>query len=62
VLFSSSCDPVGANPFGDQIFAMRPDGAGLRQRTDARGMTEGPDGSVHVEVAGPFAYQSQKSR
>lgn len=24
VLFSSSCDPVGANPFGEQIFAMRP--------------------------------------
>jgi len=62
VLFSSSCDPVGANPFGEQIFAMRPDGSGLRQLTDARGMTEDPDGSVHVEVASPFAYQSQKSR
>jgi hypothetical protein len=28
VLFGSSCDPVGGNPFGDQLFAMRPDGWG----------------------------------
>ena len=56
VLFESSCDPVGANPFGGQIFAMRPDGTGLRQLTSARGMTTDPDGTVHVELAGPFAY------
>jgi hypothetical protein len=56
VLFSASCDPVGANPFGDQIFAMRPDGTGLRQLTNARGMTIDPDGTVHVELPGPFAY------
>ena len=56
VLFSASCDPVGANPFGEQIFAMRPDGSGLRQLTNARGMTTDPDGTVHVEIAGPFAY------
>lgn len=55
-MFSASCDPVGANPFGDQIFAMRPDGTGLRQLTNARGMTTDPDGTVHVELAGPFAY------
>jgi hypothetical protein len=28
VLFASSCDPVGTNPFGEQLFAMRPDGTG----------------------------------
>ncbi|MGH7893685.1 MAG: hypothetical protein ACREQL_03405 [Candidatus Binatia bacterium] len=56
VLFSASCDPVGANPFGEQIFAMRSDGTGLRQLTDARGMTRDADGTVHVELAGPFAY------
>jgi hypothetical protein len=61
VLFSASCDPVGANPFGAQIFAMRPDGTGLRQLTSARGMTTDPDGTVHVELAGPFAY-SQAGR
>jgi hypothetical protein len=56
VLFSASCDPVGANPFGEQIFAMRPDGSGLRQLTNAGGMTTDPDGTVHVEVPTPFAY------
>lgn len=56
VLFSASCDPFGTNPFGTQIFAMRADGTGLRQLTDARGMTTDPDGTVHVELAGPFAY------
>ena len=60
VLFSSSCDPVGANPFGDQIFAMRPDGTGLRQLTSARGMTTDPDGTVHVELVGPFAYSQPR--
>jgi cysteine-rich repeat protein len=60
VLFSASCDPVGANPFGEQIFAMRPDGSGLRQLTNARGMTTDPDGTVHVEIAGPFAYPTSR--
>ncbi len=59
VLFESSCDPVGANPFGDQLFAMRPDATGLRQLTSARGMTTDPDGTLHVEVAGPFAYSQR---
>jgi hypothetical protein len=56
LMLSSSCDPLGGNPFGDQIFAMRADGTGLRQLTMARGMTTDPDGTVHVELAGPFAY------
>ena len=60
LLFSSSCDPVGANPYGSQIFAMRPDGTGLRQLTNARGMTTDPDGTVHVEIAGPFAYPNSR--
>ena len=59
VLFQSSCDPVGANPFGEQLFAMRPDGTGLRQLTNARGLTIDPDGTVHVELPGPFAYTSR---
>jgi len=59
VLFASSCDPLGANPFGEQLFAMRPDGTGLRQLTNARGMTTDPDGTVHVELPGPFAYTSE---
>jgi hypothetical protein len=58
VLLTSNCDPVGGNPFGEQLFAMRPDGTGLRQLTSARGMTTDPDGTVHVELPGPFAYYS----
>ena len=57
VVFSSNCDPFGTNPYGEQIYAMRPDGSGLRQLTSARGMTTDPDGILHVELAGPFAYQ-----
>jgi hypothetical protein len=62
VLFSASCDPFGRNPFGEQIFAMRPDGKGLRQLTDAPGRTFDPDGTVHVEVPGPFAYTESAGR
>jgi hypothetical protein len=59
VLFGSSCDPVGRNPFGEQLFAMRPDGSGLRQLTATRGLTIDPDGTVHAENPGPFAYASR---
>ena len=58
VLFSSDCDPTGGNPSGLQIFAMRPDGTGLRQLTATRGMTTDPDGTIHVEMPGPYAYQT----
>jgi hypothetical protein len=58
VVFESSCDPLDANPNGGQIFAMRPDGRGLRQLTDASGITRSPDGSVSVELPGPFAYSA----
>jgi hypothetical protein len=57
VVFSSNCDPFGTNPYGEQIYAMGPDGSGLRQLTSARGRTTDPDGTLHVELAGPFAYQ-----
>src|SRR5262249_10556212 len=39
IVFYSTCDPFGTNPNGGQLFAMRPDGSGLRQLTNARGMT-----------------------
>ena len=58
VLFRSSCDPVGANPFGEQVFAMRLDGTGLRQLTRTRGMWTDPDGTIHVELPGPAVYPS----
>src|SRR5262245_23500188 len=58
VVFDTACDPLGANPFGDQIFAIRPDGTGLRQLTDAAGFTTHPDGSVRVELPALFAYSA----
>ena len=60
LVFYSSCDPFGTNPNGGQIFSMRPDGGELRQVTAARGGygTE-DDGTVRVELPGPFAYPEQ---
>src|SRR5262249_51759848 len=60
VVFASSCDPFGTNPRGAQIYAMRPDGHGLRQLTDASGITPRRDGlpGVNVEFPGPFAYSA----
>jgi len=56
VLFGSNCDPLGRNPFGDQLFAMRPDGTGPRQLTAARGREMLPDGTLRVELVGQWAY------
>jgi hypothetical protein len=55
LLLYSSCDPLGANPNGAQIFAMRPDGSGLRQLTDAQGFVHEP-GVVSSDLPGPWAY------
>jgi hypothetical protein len=59
VVFESSCDPLHANPSGEQVFAMRSDGSGLRQLTDAAGLTTNPDGSFLVQLPGPFAYSAR---
>jgi WD40-like Beta Propeller Repeat len=58
VIFESTYDPLGANRHGGQLFAIRPDGSGLRQLTDAAGFTTNPDGSIRVELPGPFAYSA----
>jgi len=58
IVFNSTCDPFHVNPSGEQIFAMRPDGGGLRQLTDASGMTANPDGGIRVELPGPYAYSA----
>jgi hypothetical protein len=59
VVFQSSCDPLGTTPNGgSQIFAMRPDGSRLRQLTDTRGVVRGTDGSLTVELPGPWAYSA----
>ena len=59
VVFESSCDPFGLSPISDQFFAMRPDGSGLRQLTNYRGMQVAPDGTLTVELEGPTAYSGE---
>jgi len=59
LVLESSCDPFGTNPYGGQAFAIRPDGMGLRQLTSARGLREGADGSLAVELAGPWAIAAR---
>lgn len=56
LVFYSSCDPFGTNPNGGQLFAMRPDGTGLRQLTAVRGLVRQADGSAAVELPGPYVY------
>jgi hypothetical protein len=55
IVFNSSCDPFGSNPNGEQVFAMYPDGTGLQPLTDTSGFTTEADGTVDVELPGPFA-------
>jgi hypothetical protein len=56
--FVSSCDPVGRNPDGEQLFTMRRDGSGLRQITAFRGVERFPDGALQVEMAGSAAFSA----
>jgi hypothetical protein len=58
LLFLSSCDPFGTNPNGEEVFAVRPDGSGLRQLTHTRGRVEPGDGSVEIELPGPWSYST----
>jgi hypothetical protein len=55
LVFYSSCDPLGRNLNGGQIFAVQPDGSGLRQLTDARGLVE-EVGAFSGDLPGPWAY------
>jgi len=55
LVFYSDCDPLGTHPNGGQIFAMQPDGSGLRQLTDSRGLVFEP-GAAIGELPGPWAY------
>ena len=50
IYFRSTCDPLGLNPNGAQLFAIQPDGTGLQQLTDARGFVQGDDRTVEVET------------
>jgi hypothetical protein len=56
LVFYSSCDPLGTNPNGEQIFAVQPDGSGLRQLTDARGLVREGPGAFSGGLPEPWAY------
>jgi hypothetical protein len=56
--FHSSCDPFGANPYGDQLFTIRADGKHLRQLTHVRGLVTEPDDTVSSENIGPIGSSS----
>lgn len=55
LVFISGCDPVGANPYGLQVFAIHQDGAGLRQLTNTQGYRHS-GGTVNLELPYPFAH------
>jgi hypothetical protein len=59
-VFDGYCNLFG-NPVDQQLFAMRPDGSGLRQITDYRGLEIANDGRVTVELGGPNAYSERRS-
>ena len=55
LVFYSNCNLFAPKDFiGAQIFAMRPDGSGLRQLTHARGLVRESDGTFVSELPGPF--------
>ena len=57
LVFNSSCDPLATQVDGDQLFVMRPDGNGLRQLTNGRGVVRNVvDHSFEAELPGPWAY------
>jgi hypothetical protein len=55
LVFFSTCDPFGTNPYGFQLFTMHQDGTGLRQLTTTRGVTIEENG-VRFEAPFPFAF------
>jgi len=56
VIFDSTCNAFGDTPYGQQVYAIRPDGTGLRQLTHTRGFIRGPNRSGTTELPGPWAY------
>jgi len=61
VYFTALADPLGLNSNGSQLFAIQPDGTGLRQLTNARGFVQGADRTVEVETV-DFAFRYSPPR
>jgi hypothetical protein len=68
IVFDTTLDALKLDPsvpFGrvDRIFAIRPDGTGLRQLTEAPTGTHFPNTvGVSVEQPGPYAYSGASSQ
>jgi hypothetical protein len=58
MVFISACDPFGTLSGGGQVFAMRPDGSGVRQLTTG-GVVVEPDGTAVTTLPGPIAYSAR---
>jgi hypothetical protein len=58
IVFISACDPFGTPSAGGEVFAMRPDGSGLRQLTTG-GVVVEPDGTAVATLPGPIAYSAR---
>jgi hypothetical protein len=58
IVFTATCGDIRGSGFTAQMFAIRPDGSGLRQLTAARGCVVDADGAVTVEMPGPFGYSA----
>lgn len=56
LVYGSTCDPLGTNANGEQIFALRQGGSGLRQLTSTGGLVRDPSGIVEIELPGPASY------
>ena len=62
LVFYSNCNPFGVSGFrGSQIYAMRPNGTGLRQLTATRGRFS-DNGFDAIELPGQLAYSSSSTR
>ena len=61
LVFYSTCDPFGTNPYGAQLFAMHPDGTGLRQLTATLGYMRDASGAVTVELPFPLPTRGKGS-
>jgi hypothetical protein len=59
IVFAAPCGGLRASTFAGQLFAVAPDGrSGVRQLTTAGGCVTNDDGSVTVEMPGPFGYSA----
>ena len=62
LVFTSQCFSSRPGHVGMDLVTVRRNGSRLRPLTATRGMVEHDDGSVEVEMVGPWAYSPVRSR